>query len=394
MISFNLTGITYLMSNSVYITHLSSCFPNKAVNNEQMEGVLGMAGNRPSRGKRIVLRSNGITSRYYAIDPETGLATHTNAELTAESIKKLCDSEFDINDIDTLSCGTSIPDQVLPSHAVMVHGELSNRPCEVMSTAGVCLAGVSALKYGYLSVASGDTGTAVVTGSEVVSGLLRGSQFEAEVDHRVQELDERPDIAFEKDFLRWMLSDGAGAAVLRPAPRKEGLSLKIEWIYQKSYASELDVCMYSGAQKLDSGRLKGWQNFSPMDCAKESVFSIKQDVKLLSKNIVDYTIVRPLKDIMASKGLRACDVDHFLPHYSSEHFRQKAFDGLQCADFAIPYERWFTNLSDRGNTGSASMYIMLEELFRSDRLKVGQRILCYVPESGRFSTAFMLLTVC
>jgi 3-oxoacyl-[acyl-carrier-protein] synthase-3 len=34
---------------------------------------------------------------------------------------------------------------------------------------------------------------------------------------------------------------------------------------------------------------------------------------------------------------------------------------------------------------------MLEELMRSDRLRHGQRILCYIPESGRFSAAFMHL---
>jgi 3-oxoacyl-[acyl-carrier-protein] synthase-3 len=47
----------------------------------------------------------------------------------------------------------------------------------------------------------------------------------------------------------------------------------------------------------------------------------------------------------------------------------------------------------KGNTGSASIFIMLDELFRSGRLQRGERLLCYVPESGRFSTAFMHLTV-
>jgi 3-oxoacyl-[acyl-carrier-protein] synthase-3 len=39
------------------------------------------------------------------------------------------------------------------------------------------------------------------------------------------------------------------------------------------------------------------------------------------------------------------------------------------------------------------MYIMLEELFNSDKLNKGEKILCYIPESGRFSTAFMSLEV-
>ncbi|MCG6535351.1 MAG: hypothetical protein L7F78_11820, partial [Syntrophales bacterium LBB04] len=57
------------------------------------------------------------------------------------------------------------------------------------------------------------------------------------------------------------------------------------------------------------------------------------------------------------------------------------------------YEKWFTILAWKGNTGSASIYIILEELFHSDRLQKGQRLLCLIPESGRFSIAYMMLTV-
>jgi 3-oxoacyl-[acyl-carrier-protein] synthase III len=35
----------------------------------------------------------------------------------------------------------------------------------------------------------------------------------------------------------------------------------------------------------------------------------------------------------------------------------------------------------------------LDELFNAGSLRSGQRLLCYVPESGRFSSAFMHLTV-
>lgn len=92
-------------------------------------------------------------------------------------------------------------------------------------------------------------------------------------------------------------------------------------------------------------------------------------------------------------GLVADAIDYFLPHYSSQFFRDKVAAGLQRAGLAIPSSRWFTNLATCGNTGSASIYIMLNALFRSGRLQTGERLLCYVPESGRFSTAFMHLTV-
>ena len=82
-----------------------------------------------------------------------------------------------------------------------------------------------------------------------------------------------------------------------------------------------------------------------------------------------------------------------MPHYSSGYFREPLYQGLLNVDFEIPFERWFTNLSTKGNTGSASIFIMLDELFNSNDLQQGHKLLCYIPESGRFSSAFMQLTV-
>ena len=38
--------------------------------------------------------------------------------------------------------------------------------------------------------------------------------------------------------------------------------------------------------------------------------------------------------------------------------------------FRIPFEKWFTNLAYKGNTGSASIYVIMEELFQSGHLKL------------------------
>ena len=56
-------------------------------------------------------------------------------------------------------------------------------------------------------------------------------------------------------------------------------------------------------------------------------------------------------------------------------------------------DRWFSNLETRGNTGSASIFIALEEAWRTGRFAPGETILLAVPESGRFSFAFAHLTV-
>ncbi|MBV1932642.1 MAG: hypothetical protein KUG71_13105, partial [Porticoccaceae bacterium] len=149
-----------------------------------------------------------------------------------------------------------------------------------------------------------------------------------------------------------------------------------------------------GAEKTADGKLVGWQQLAPDTWLPNSVFAVKQDVKLLNEHIINYTIEKPLVEIMATKSLKPDDIDYFLPHYSSKFFRQKVYDGMARVNFEIPFERWFTNITTKGNIGSASIYIILDELYHSGRLQAGQTILCYVPESGRFSTAFMLLTVC
>jgi len=377
----------------VFITNITQFLPNDPVGNDEMEAVLGQIGDRPSRARRVVLRSNGIKSRHYAIDPATGKQTHSNAELTAIAIRALATDEFDLSSIDCLACGTTIADQLMPNHAVMVHGELEVPPCEVVATSGVCVAGITAMKYAWLGIAAGEFRHAVATGSELSSAMSNAGQFEPEVASKIAALEQQPEIAFEKDFLRWMLSDGAGAVLLQPQPRSNGISLRVDWIFERSYANEMDACMYAGAEKLPDGRLKGWNQFEPQAWLDHSILSVKQDVKQLNDHVTYYTVEKPLLELIATKGIRADDYDYFLPHYSSKFFRNEVYEKMLAAGFDIPQERWFTNLTTKGNTGAAAIYIIIEELFSSGRLKDGQKLLCYIPESGRFSTAFMQLTV-
>jgi len=378
--------------NSVYITRLSSVMPNAPVNNNDMEKILGQAGEQRSRAKSVILRSNKIKSRHYGIDPETGEFNYTNASLAAEAVTKLIPEAEELAQIDSLIASTSVPDQSLPNHGVMVHGELKNPPCEVISTAGICLCGMTALKYGYLAIKSQEQKSSVVVASELASGIMHADNFQAECEHKVTELSVKPELAFEKDFLRWMLSDGAGAALLSNKPNSTSPSLRIDWIDILSFANEIDTCMYAGAEK-EQGQFKGGLRFNSLEREQQSIGAIKQDVKLLNANIVKLTVEKALSKIIAKRQISPNDYDYFLPHYSSGYFREPLYQGLLNIDFEIPFERWFTNLTTKGNTGSASIFIMLDELFNSNDLTQGQKLLCYIPESGRFSSAFMQLTV-
>jgi 3-oxoacyl-[acyl-carrier-protein] synthase-3 len=382
------------MTNAVYITEIASFLPNEAISNSEIEDCLGYVNDTKSKSKSLILRSNGIKNRYYAIDKQSGKLRYTNAQMTAEAIRGLASDHFELNTIECISCGTSSPDQLAPGHGVMVHGELGTPPCEVNTSSGICTAAIAALKFAYLEVLSGGTRNAVATGSELVSTFMLARNFDRESDSKLKELEQRPEIAFEKDFLRWMLSDGAAAVLLQDTPNNNALSLRIEWIELLSQANNYKTCMYGGAVKQEDGSLKGWREFDTLDeVVQQSVLAVKQDVKLLNDHIVSATVEQVLPGIMQKRGLNADAIDYFLPHMSSEYFRPRLAQGLENIGYAIPQEKWFTNLAQKGNVGSASFFIMLEELFHSGRLQPGEKILGFIPESGRFSTSFVLLTV-
>jgi 3-oxoacyl-[acyl-carrier-protein] synthase-3 len=380
------------MSIQVYINSTSAYFPNDPVSNDEMEEYLGYIDGRPSKSKKIVLRNNGIINRYYALD-KNGKSTHTNAQMTALAVKELFkDDPEKIKEIELLSCGTSSPDQVMPSHGVMTHGWLPDaESIEVVSPSGVCCAGMHAIKYAYLAIKSGETKLAVATGSERFSGLLVSDVFEEEAQ-KLKEMEENPFIAFQKDFLRWMLSDGASAFLMSDKPNETGLSLRLDWIEGVSYANEMDTCMYMGGEKMEDGSLKGFMEYTPEEIKNKSIFSIKQDITLLSDNIV-HLGGKKIKEIMDRRGLTSNDVDYFLPHISSDFFKSKIYDLVEYYGGGIPYEKWFINLYTVGNVGAASVYLMINELFHSGRLKKGEKILLLVPESARFSYMYAMLTV-
>lgn len=378
--------------NEVYITNTSLFLPNEPVLNDDMELYLGYINGKPSKSKKIVLRNNGIKTRYYALE-KGGKTTHTNAQMTAEAVRGLFKDEPEqLKNIELLSCGTSSPDQMMPSHGVMVHGWLPEAEAiEVVSPSGVCCAGMHAFKYAYLAVKAGDVTNAVAAGSERFSASLRANNFDEEA-HKLEELNKNPYISFDKEFLRWMLSDGASAFLLNNKPNDEGLSLHIDWIEGVSYANEMETCMYMACEKEADGTIKSYLEFTPEEIMTKSILSIKQDIGLLSDNIVPLG-GRKLKKIFEREGLTINDIDYFLPHMSSEFFRPKIYEIMSVFEDYIPYERWFVNLTTLGNVGAASAYFMVHELFKSGKLKKGEKLLVLVPESSRFSYMYALLTV-
>jgi len=325
----------------VFLNRISKFLPNEPVTNDEIENRLGLINGNESINRGLILRSNRIKTRYYALDKD-GNPTHTNAELTANAIRELFDDKIKLEDIELLTAGTSSPDVIQPSHASMVHGELGSHPMEVMSAAGTCNSGVLSLRYAQLAILSGQVKNAICAGSETLGSWMHARNFEIEIDNR-KEIEENPYVAFEKDFLRWMLSDGAAAILVQDKPLEDGISLKLEWIETRSFANEMETCMYAGGEKDQSGKITGWKAMTEDERDLHSVFSLKQDARLLQENVVRVG-AGSMKMVMDKHRITVDDFDYFLPHISSMFFKNPVYNGLKEVGIDIPHEKWFLNL--------------------------------------------------
>lgn len=366
---------------SAYVTSTGSFLPGPPIENDDIEQILGLVEGRSSRLKSRILRANGIRTRHYAIDSEQR-TTYSNEQLAVLAARAcMASSPLPMRSVGLLSCATTQGDLVIPGFGSMVQAGLGVPEVELHTAHGVCSSSVMAVRAAVNTLRVGDQTSALVVVSEVASRLLKHTRYEAAGGWGA--------VDFDAEFLRFMLSDGAGAWLLESEPR--GRSLRVDWIRSYSHADSMPLCMSIG-RAADPSDPRSWQDYATYAEAEAAgALLIRQDVRLLER-VVKLGVDGALR--LIDEGLLDIGrLDHFLCHYSSHHFRGKIVDLLEMCGARIPDDKWFTNLYTRGNTGSASIMIMLDDFVREGRADVGDTLLCMVPESGRFNVAYMHLTV-
>ncbi len=370
-----------------YITGTGVFLPGEPVANDRMEQFIGQVGGRTSSIGQRALRWNGIKTRHYALTPE-GHALHTNASMSAAAVRaSLDDAGLGREDLKFLATATTQGDYIVPGHASAVHGELGGNSLELASFQSVCASSLMAAKAATLAVRAGEADCAVAVASEFSSRWFRPGFYE---DTAL--LDAKGRLAMEADFLRWTLSDGAGAVVLEPKPRPGRLNLRIEWIDLTSLAGRFDPCMWAGVPPKGHGETAAiWSHTGPRAAHAAGAIALLQDFALL-KFIIRAWIGVYLEKVDQGR-IDPAAVDWLLFHYSAHSLREEIVDLLEKTQAMIPEHKWFTTLPSTGNIGSASIWVMLDAFLKSGSAKPADRILCVVPESGRAMVGFMMLEV-
>jgi len=358
--------------NNCYITSTGSYLPGDPVDNESMGKYLGnVIGDGNVR--RQILNANGIQTRHYALDKKQN-ETFSLYEMAAEAVKNCLPQDKNPLQIDYLSAGTTHAPFLAPGLSSLLHDQLSkdkviHHSLEINSNSGICSSGAQAIVNAARAVKSGDSDTAICVGVEQASMGLRSKAFRTTYDIPTILRDVRSSKWFMSVFLRFMLSDGAGAFLLEPQPREDRISLKVNWSYSRSFANEAPLCMHINRDTM----------------------ILTQDIKILARYMAPLSR-KALEGALCEHEEKLDSYNMILPHMSSYYFEpavKKVLAKLS-PNKEVPY---WTNLRTAGNTGAASIFIMLDEYLKTKPVASGDRLLLFVPESGQFNYVLISLTV-
>lgn len=366
----------------VFITGVGEYLPGPPVPNADIEDYIGRVSGRSSTFGVRALRWNGVRTRHYAFD-RNGSSRHSNASMCAKAVQVAAsDAGLELNNLTFLAAATTQGDLLVPGHAAQVQAELQRGPMEIASFQSVCGASLMAAKAAWLNVRAGEHAVAAACAGEFSSRWFRPSFYEG-----TALVDAKGRLSPEADFLRFTLSDGAGAVVMEAQPPAGRLGLRVRSIEIVSMADQFAPCMMAGAPL--GQHEKAWGLDGPSTAHAAGGIALAQDFQSL-KRIIRAWIGVYLQRVEDGR-IDPATIDHLLFHYSAHSIREDIITLLRDTNGMINEARWFSVLADVGNVGSASIWVMLARFMKSKRLRPRQRILCIVPESGRALIGFMML---
>jgi 3-oxoacyl-[acyl-carrier-protein] synthase-3 len=355
---------------NAYITKTGSFLPGRKIENDGIPAIMGeLEGEEEVRKK--ILRMNGIKSRHYALDHDQH-PTHDVYELAALAAANCLGAGS--HEIGHLSAGSTNTPMIGPGVSSILHDRLASKgivdaSLEINSNSGICSASAQALVNSSRAIRSGDHSASLCIGVEQPSAILKSSFIKPPDDRHL--FDEKTITGskwFMSVFLRSMLSDGAGAFLLENKPAESGVSYRINWTHSRSFAHQAPLCM-----NLESGSLL-----------------LSQNIAILAEHLGP-CVHDVVGGAMAANNDKLKGYSTILPHLSSFYFKKHltgVFDEM-CDGETVAH---WTNLETSGNTGAASIFIMLDEFTRINPPAHGDRILLFVPESGQFNFVLVSLT--
>lgn len=278
----------------------------------------------------------GIKERHFAVEGQP------TSDLAVEAAKRaLDDAQRRAEDIDLIVLGTFSPDKILPSTACIVQDKLKAYNSAAFDIAAACSGFIFAMNIASQYIANGVSKNVLVIGADEPSTLC--------------DPDSRDTVVF--------FGDGAGAAVLAPCDKGQGI-LASNFYSHGSGRKHIHIPAGGTEHRITHEALDEHQQYMRMDTRQTYQFATS-------------VLPEAVANVLAKAGLTVDDVDWVIPHQPGKQMLHKITDAM-----GVPWEKVMTNMDKYANTSAGTVPIMLDETYRSGKLKKGDIIVSVAIGAG------------
>ena len=277
-----------------------------------------------------IVERTGIRERHIV---EKGMAT---SDLAVEAAKAaLAQRGLAPNDLDALIVATVTPDMLFPSTACLVQHKLGAKGVWGFDLSAACSAFVYALQTGAQFIATGVHKKVLVIGADVMSSIIDYTDRATCV----------------------IFGDGAGAVILEPAD-DDALGI-IDFIHEVDGSGGCALYMPGGGSLHPSTHetVDKKMHYVHQDGQAVFKFAIRKQIELCEK-------------ILERNGLKARDVDVFIPHQANRRIITATADRL-----GLRPESIIINIDRYGNTTAGTIPLAMGTAVEEGRLKKGHLVL-------------------
>ncbi len=302
----------------VRITGLGKYLPEKVLTNADLEQMV-------ETSDEWITTRTGIKERRIAGPEETSstLALRAAREALARAGRKA-------EEVELIIVATVTPDMLFPSTACLLQAGLGARRAAAFDLEAACPGFIYACATGAQFIASGLYDVVLVVGVDTLSKIVNWKDRSTCV----------------------LFGDGAGAAVLEPAPEGKGF-----------------LSFVLGADGSGSEHLKLPAGGSLLPASAATVAANLHTIFMNGNEVFKFA-VRAMPEAalesLEKAGVSLAEVDLLIPHQANLRIIEAARKRLGLAP-----EKIFVNLAKYGNTSAASLPVALAEAVEEGRLREG-----------------------
>lgn len=351
-----------------------SYLPGKPIAINEVDHYLGELTEAPKKLQKWLQRMKGLMDEmleveyyHYAIDPITREFTDDNITMSVKaSLQAIKKAGLKPEDIDLIVYGSAHQDQ-MPTASVRIQEALGIEQCGELSIHANCTSAYKSLLVASDFIRSGRYKNALVISSSMSSSELRAEYYNQSV------------VTKEELFLRYFLSDGAGALVLQASDEKKD-GLFVEHTYMESIGGKKPSAMLNK-------RPAYWMN--PKEEYELGYHHLGQMFnEQLRTHFHDEdgsVFLKGLKRMLAKYPINLDELKYFQVNFPSKHISELIMD--ECEELGISRETLYTKMSSMGYAGPPMAFICIDKIISEEKLNPNDLILSFVTEVSKFMQA-------